>query len=130
MDFYSITLTVAIIMFILLLTLMGVLISRASQSNVYPPTMGTCPDYWFVDASGYCNYPMGTKVNAGFYTNKLVKDIPTTKVPFSKPIGDTWYFDPQDSRWSGLGKTSICAKRDWTIQQNIVWDGVSNYNGC
>jgi hypothetical protein len=26
--------------------------------------------------------------------------------------------------------TSICDKRKWTMRNNIVWDGVSNYNGC
>jgi len=37
-----------------------------------------------------------------------------------------------DSGWSALypGKTVRCAQQAWAIENGLVWDGVTNYNGC
>jgi hypothetical protein len=34
-----------------------------------------------------------------------------------------------DIGWSSFGST-LCANREWAIQNNIVWEGVSNFNHC
>jgi hypothetical protein len=140
MDFYGIVLTVAAILFILLLTLMGVLISRSPSTIIYPPTSNTCPDYWAVDAAtGQCTFPTtgsnGIARNQGFYPNdsytKFNSDPKANmKAPFATVTGTTWTFNPNDTKWSANGKSSLCSQRDWAVNHNIVWDGVSNYNGC
>jgi hypothetical protein len=33
-----------------------------------------------------------------------------------------------DDAYTGL--TARCAKRKWAIDNGIVWDGITNYNGC
>lgn len=134
MDFYGIVLTVAAIVFLLLLTLLGVLISRSSTSTVFPPTMSTCPDYWEVDLSGNCQYPLSgsNQGHLGIVSDKALHDKP----PFATFNNGTnkaqgWYFNPKDTKWTGIaGKTSVCSQRDWAVKYNIVWDGVSNYNAC
>ena len=37
-----------------------------------------------------------------------------------------------DAEWGNLypGLTVRCAKQKWALDRGIVWDGVTNYNGC
>ena len=41
-----------------------------------------------------------------------------------------------DASWNKIysnsyaGLTARCAKRKWAIDNGIVWDGITNYNGC
>jgi hypothetical protein len=37
-----------------------------------------------------------------------------------------------DAQWGNLypGLTVRCAKQKWALDRGIVWDGVTNYNGC
>lgn len=34
-----------------------------------------------------------------------------------------------DLGWASVGST-LCANREWAIKNNIVWEGVSNFNHC
>ena len=41
-----------------------------------------------------------------------------------------------DASWNNIygnsyaGLTARCAKRKWAMENGIVWDGITNYNGC
>jgi hypothetical protein len=37
-----------------------------------------------------------------------------------------------DASWNSIytGITPRCAKRKWALESGIVWDGITNYNGC
>jgi len=35
-----------------------------------------------------------------------------------------------DNGWTAGGKSSICTQKSWANTYGVVWDGVSNYNGC
>jgi hypothetical protein len=37
----------------------------------------------------------------------------------------TQYIDFSNNNWQG-----VCDKKKWANMNNIVWDGVSNYNNC
>ena len=37
----------------------------------------------------------------------------------------TQYIDFSNNAWSG-----VCDKKTWANTNNIVWDGISNYNNC
>lgn len=148
-SFYIIVLVVALVFLLMILTVMGVMMKSQNKSTVYPPTMNTCPDYWTEDASGNCTRPDVTNTrNQGDY---YVAAKPAVDASGSKPavaattasltpflIGtagppyasDANTFDPANKSWTLTGKTAICAKRDWAVKHNIVWDGVSNYNNC
>jgi hypothetical protein len=120
--FYTIVLVVAVIFLILVLVVMGVMMQSQNNNTIYPPTMNRCPDYWTDDSTG-CTMPLNQS-NVGDYLNGTT--FSTDAAPYAS--GNT--FDPSNAAWSSSGKTAICAKRDWAIQHNIVWDGVSNYNNC
>ena len=67
--------------------------------------------------------------NAGdklWYTCVAPSNIPTTTTSTGvvawSPTGKYISYDD--------GTTSICEKRLWTAKNNILWDGVSNYNSC
>ncbi len=198
-DFYFYTCVVALIILLLLLTLVGITVSYSKGSQVFPPTLGTCPDYWQPvsgtytgqDACGnafnispdYCvytgsstanvnngdaNFMSGTspdtnhvlpgsdaltdiaragvsaylvKGGLGNYTSTgqspNAKIIPKPNIG-SSVVGDQYIIqmNNNDSQWtnypvySSMGLSPRCVKRKWANDKGIVWDGVSNYNGC
>lgn len=147
MDFYSIVLVVAIVVFFLMLVLMGLLITNATSTAVYPPMASACPDYWSVDSNGNCVFPGETGAatatgdgstisNIGLYAQTSIVDISSNKPPYPVNLttdGKTtlsFSFSPSDSRWSSRGYSTTCAQKDWATKYNIVWDGISNYNAC
>jgi hypothetical protein len=122
--FFIIVLVVAVVFLIAILTIMGVMMQSQNKSVVYPPTVNRCPDYWTEDVAGTCT--MSATQNRGDYSTSA--GLSTTSAPYATS-GTT--FDPSNNQWStSSGKTAICAKRDWAMRHNIVWDGVSNYNNC
>ena len=130
MDFYGIVLIVAIVVFILVLILMGLMLTNGKSTHAYPPTSNDCPDYWILDSTGNCQVPTSTNsVNTGIYnaTNKPTSDL---IAPYVNTQTTGWSFDPTNTKWLSTGKTKTCAQKDWATQYNIMWDGVSNYNSC
>ena len=134
--FYVTVLVIAVVFLIAILTVMGVMMQSQNKSVVYPPTINRCPDYWTEDAAGTCTIPSATvRKNQGDYyvaasgtTSASLLPLSTTSAPYATS-GTT--FDPSNNLWTtSSGKTAICAKRDWSMRHNIVWDGVSNYNNC
>jgi len=140
--FYKITILVAIVFLILALTVIGILLGKKSNVLVYPPVMNTCPDFWLMDGSNNCivpnvgcpspiddnqivdcsrNYLNGlgdvnslTKENTfGFTSTKNADNTTTLKINF------------QDPQWTGT-----CQQMSWAMKNNIIWDGVTNYNSC
>lgn len=143
-SFYVIVLVVALVFLLMILTVMGVMMQSQNKSTVYPPTTNNCPDYWTEDASGTCTRPSGSNAsNARNQGDYYVAAKPATGnvaataaslIPLSKDTSpyasSDSTFDPANKSWTLTGKTAICAKRDWAVKHNIVWDGVSNYNNC
>lgn len=106
---------------ILVLTFVGVIMSKQHSSMVYPPSMNDCPDYWEVRADGKgCNVPLKGKPNSGpaQFTPDTSALISDSKVASGK------YINFKDSAW-----TTVCKKKCWGANNNVYWDGVSNYNG-
>ena len=132
-SFYTIVLVVAVVFLIAILTVMGVMMQSQNKSVVYPPTVSKCPDYWTESAEG-TTCTMSTRNLGDYYTAAVgttaavTAPLSTTAAPYATT--DTT-FDSSNNQWTtSSGKTAICAKRDWAMRHNIVWDGVSNYNNC
>ena len=110
--FYKIVLTVAIIRLIIILITIGVLIQDSSKEEVYPPSALKCPDYW-TDSSYGCVH---NNINLGTLTS------PPAAIDFN------------DTSWQAagdyVGLSDTCAKRKWANNNNILWDGIGNYNSC
>ena len=78
--------------------------------------------------------------------NKLAYVAYGNSAPFSASIIDSntassidkYYIkmNGNDASWNSIygnsytGLTARCAKRKWAIDNGIVWDGITNYNGC
>ena len=102
--------------------------------QTFPPSVADCPDYWQVylnpngDVSG-CIIPSGTpafntgKANSNAYMNSAgYKGAGTS-------LGQP-YIDFSDQAWNVGGKAPICNQKAWANTNQIVWDGITNYNGC
>lgn len=130
--FYIIVLTVAGIFLILILTFVGILFTAKNNSTIYPPIQNKCPDYWTDAAEKGCTISdlnIGTLKDGSSY--KMTSTSGTTGVytPGYDSANTTVNF--ADTKWeSGFLKTNRCALKQWANANKIVWDGVSNYNGC
>ena len=107
MIFQQIILTMAIIILIIMLVVIGVTLSKTGVNEVWPPIVGACPDYW-VDLSGNgaeclnshnlgtCNLPSTTNTNTMNFN----------QAPFTAANGS-------------------CSKYNWAKQCNVTWDGIT-----
>ena len=116
-SFHITVLTIATIILIIALTTIGVMIQKGSRSGTFPPTASNCPDGWIEDSTpGSTTY----------------KCTPPTPIPPATAL----VLKPSDGLTGTANvtyddsTTSICDKQKWTSLNNVLWDGVSNYNGC
>lgn len=158
-DFYFYTIVIALIILIVMLTMIGIILSYGNETKVYPPIQNDCPDYWIqatnadiivgntrpgqsTTASDYCKFPTGG-TNKGSDTYNITdtsnwpdisNSIGGNVVVGNVAVGPTYYVQMKgnDSKWGNLypGLTVRCAKQKWALDRGIVWDGVTNYNGC
>ena len=157
-DFYFYALIVALIILVVLLTMVGITISYGNSLKRFPLNASSCPDYW--TASGdYCVFPSSSGVNRGNpeFLGTVDGSHPSAEsllilgnlgsVGYSSAgtalatlttnsIGTTGSLytrmNGNDASWNALytGITPRCAKRKWALESGIVWDGITNYNGC
>ena len=128
-SFQKIVLAIATVILILILTIIGVMLSKYKNKVTYPPVANTCPDYWKISADGLsCSLPTSSAVNVGSIYN--------SDGSLAISSADTYGYDSTkktinftDGGWS-TSKSAVCAQKDWTGTYNIIWDGVSNYNSC
>jgi hypothetical protein len=120
-SFQVIVLSIAVVVLVLVLTFVGVVMSKQNSSQVYPPTLNDCPDYWEVRADGSgCNVPIQGRVNSG--PAKFTSD--TKALLTDTKIASGQYIKFKDNAWA-----SVCTKKCWANDNGIKWDGVTNYNG-
>jgi len=133
--FYTIVLTIAVVLLILILTYIG--ISMANKNNaqsVYPPVVQNCPDYW--DLSGNrCVIPASNLKNTGDIYSSTVPNqniLSSNSTPGYNPKSSSLQssIDFKNAGWTNSGALAVCAQKNWAIDHEIVWDGVTNYNGC
>jgi len=131
--FYVIVLTTAVIILILLLTYIGIKMTKnaAGGTVAFPPKVSTCPDYWAMSSTdpSSCIIPYYKKVNTG--------NIYDASGNLTLNTNSTYGFDSRDYSinftdlgWTKGGTNAKCAQKKWSNQYGLVWDGVSNYNGC
>ena len=100
--FHIITLLVATVTLIILLTISGILLHNDKRSQKFPPTHAKCPDGWTPDNSNQ-------KCTAG--------------------NSNTGTLDDDDKSYS-LEITDPCVKKEWADKNGVYWDGLTTYNGC
>jgi hypothetical protein len=131
--FYLIVLTIASILLILILTYIGLSMSKRGNNVPFPPVASACPDYWEINSKGLCVIPTGGKTKNSssiFKDNKLILDTKTTPGLVANSSNNSGTIDFSNSGWSSLGSSQLCAQKDWANKNGIIWDGVNNYNNC
>jgi hypothetical protein len=149
--FYTYVSIGAVIILIVVLIAFGVMMSELHTTDLFPPTYQTCPDMWAIDASGGCKVPgTGAKNRGSLSTSATSPFIGTTSgdgsLPASATSGSaTRLINPaltsatayslrlNDSTiMSGLypAISDRCSKKQWALNNGVVWDGVTNYNSC
>ncbi len=128
-SFQKIVLAIATVILILILTIIGVMLTKYKNKVVYPPVANTCPDYWKISADGLsCSIPSSSAVNVGnIYKSDGSLAISSTDTYGYDSTNNTINFT--DGGWSS-SKSAVCAQKDWAGTYNLIWDGVSNYNSC
>jgi hypothetical protein len=136
--FYTVVLSIAVIMLILLLVLFGLMNRMKQTKQSFPPTQNDCPDYWTktVNSSGVNVCKAGNvNVGSGFSSITGSKNANGSMSIFNSNTGlvdateQTIAFS--DAKWGEYYSASNqCALKSWTNANNINWDGVSNFNGC
>lgn len=131
--FHLVVLSVATVLLIVVLIFIGVLMNKGDRDLAYPPSYGTCPDYWTLSKDGTkCIIPsFKNDLNVGTMYDKHTEQLTQYVIDspgFSHDVSNnmvTNYIDFNDDKLTG-----ICSKKDWANMLGVVWDGVSNYNEC
>jgi hypothetical protein len=128
--FYKIVLFIAVVLLVLILTFMGLLMRSQEKNTVYPPNLNVCPDYWSSNDEGNCTMPTEKSFNdqSNFLNSGGNNYLGASSIaPYSE---DTKSFDTKNVLWESGGQSRVCAQKSWANQNNITWDGISNYNKC
>ena len=98
MNFQKITMLVASIILILMLTFIGYVLYNNRQNKQFPPVIGECPDYWIIQ-NKQCRNPH----NLG-------------RCPGPKNFNTKYY----------KGHGGNCMKSKWAKNCNLSWQGLTN----
>jgi len=108
MNFQKTIITVAIVILIIMLVVIGMALSKASNSETWPPVIGECPDYW-VDMSGNGEACLNThslgRCNIPSESNKATMNF--NQNPFT-------------------GENGTCSKYKWATACQVTWDGITS----
>lgn len=159
-SFYLYVSIAALVILILILTVVGVSLTKLQSLDSFPPTRNACPDYWDVSSNpAYCGVPVnntnknfgyidissasdgvdnsksqniGMCTGSGFGCNGATKSNTYLELSDSPVNGFQYMKLNNNSNWGSMypGITERCAQKNWAQTMNISWDGVSNYNGC
>ena len=132
--FYFITIVIAIILLICMLTFIGMrMVGNKKGSNAddtFPPIKNTCPDLWeskIDDGKVWCKVPDASAANVG-NLNVASTQIQSTIAT----LGGSEYKAVNNVAWANFqnSDTSDCAKKTWASTNSITWDGITNLNQC
>ena len=106
--FQKIVLYSAIIILIIALVIIGVSLSYGKDSQVWPPVVPQCPDYWVAE---------GSENNA---TCINVKNLGSCKA-----TGGKKHLTMNFNQAPYVGADSTCAKYTWAKKCGLSWDGIT-----
>ncbi len=104
-QFQTTVLSVAAVILILCLIIIGITLYRGKYNDIFPPVLANCPDYWLDASNGDSSNCVNVK--------NLGNDGCEKRIDFSKK-----------GRYGG--PNSMCRKKKWANSCNITWDGITN----
>jgi len=135
--YYTIVLSVAVIVLIILLTYVGILMQKKQgSSQPFPPIKNTCPDKWTSkikkdedgDDTVLCEIPGPNGTNIGTMLDNINSDNTPGYAVSDAETPAT--IDFNHDGWSAQGTNADCARKNWANKFGVVWDGITNYNMC
>ena len=104
MTFQKVILTIAVVGLILMLVIIGLSMYKSTSSGmVWPPMVGSCPDYWLDRGKG------GSQCVVNAKKNNL--GLARSPMDFSLPIYS--------------GSNGPCVKYTWANKNKVSWDGIT-----
>lgn len=126
-SYYIIVLTIAVIVLILFLTFIGIQMSKPSSlMPSFPPNYNSCPDFWNINGN-VCVLPPATGKNSGTIYSGNVLLVNGNNTPGFNSISNT--IDFTDPGW-GTGSAAKCNQQIWANNFDVLFDGITNFNGC
>lgn len=101
--FQNTVLTIAVIILIIVLVMIGRTLYVTRNSAVFPPVVSDCPDYWLDKSDGDSS------------NCENIKDLGTCN---QKTM------DFSSSLWTG--PEGLCRKQQWAKKCDLTWDGITN----
>jgi hypothetical protein len=110
-NFQKIVITIAIIMFIVLMCFIAIVLYKGKYDVRFPPIVSQCPDYWIDQQNGSVNID-GTNKQKCVNTQNLGNLSCSKEMDFT---GDHWQ-----------GPSGSCNKYKWAKSCDLTWDGITN----
>tara|TARA_B100001094_G_C17886566_1_gene649490 strand:+ start:356 stop:796 length:441 start_codon:yes stop_codon:yes gene_type:complete len=122
-DFNKMVLTIAIIVFIITLVVVGIILYYSVRNSSFPPYDTLCPTYYTVSGD-LCVW------NEYLYTDASNSNYPNSARPSSVDGCSSVSIDTFNQQ--GFDKDEkLCAKNRWAKNCGVFWDGVTNNtNAC
>ncbi len=98
----------AIVILIIALVIIGIVLSNTKATQVWPPMVPSCPDYWTIDGSGN----NATCVN--------IKDLGTCSA-----TGENKHLTMNFNEAPFVGSDGLCSKYTWANKCGVSWDGIT-----
>lgn len=127
--FYIIVLSILTIFLIIVLSYYGIVLQKRVKDNItFPPQPpSVCPDYWTLNSDGSCKIPDSGSKNTGSIYGANNQVNLNTNSTYGYINGTV---DFNNNGWSSGGTNAVCNKKKWANVNGIVWDGITNFNGC
>ena len=103
MSFQQLVLLVAVIILVIVFIFIGIALYKARHSVVYPPVIGSCPDYWEEEEHNGVNVCVN---KMGLPSLSCKSPMNFSVPPFNGPDG-------------------ACRKAKWARDCNLTWDGIT-----
>tara|TARA_B100000424_G_C22944224_1_gene502455 strand:+ start:4385 stop:4771 length:387 start_codon:yes stop_codon:yes gene_type:complete len=114
-NFQKTTLTIALVIFIILMIFIGAVLYKNKYDKKYPPVIASCPDYWIDEEPPISADSLN---NIDFQTTKCKNIKNLGKDSCSKTMNFTGEF------WEG--ESGDCNKSKWAKNCDLSWDGITN----
>lgn len=113
MNFQQIVLTVAIVIFIIIMIFIGSVLYQKKYATTFPPVISQCPDYWIdKDTSDDPNKDITSASQTCFNIKNLGNTSCSKTMDFTE---DFWQ-----------GSSGSCNKYKWAKGCDLTWDGITN----
>jgi hypothetical protein len=108
MTFQRVVVTIAIVILILSLIVLGIVIYNSRNEDQYPPELGNCPDYYIMKQKGEGGDMDGVTTESCYNQHNLgIKS--------------------QECEWFDPNEKTNKERRAYAKKCRVTWDGITNF---